>query len=261
METTDYIESGILELYVYGLLSESENIEVAKMAANHREIRDEIISIERAIISLSAGFAPFLSPENFERLRERLELKHAIVMQRKPHRNVSSYFAWAAVLLLLLGVGYLFTQLNESYEEIQVVNNDKEKIQKNLEQIQADKLQTETALAVVRDTSNVIVRLAGQAVAPTAGATVYWNKETLAVHVDASALPAPTQGMVYQVWALKLNPLTPTSIGLIENLTADNRKFYTMSSATEPQAFGITLEPAGGSASPTLKQLYVLGQI
>jgi hypothetical protein len=29
METKEYIESGILELYVYGLLTESENEEVA----------------------------------------------------------------------------------------------------------------------------------------------------------------------------------------------------------------------------------------
>jgi hypothetical protein len=32
METKEYIESGILELYVYGLLTESENEEVALKA-------------------------------------------------------------------------------------------------------------------------------------------------------------------------------------------------------------------------------------
>jgi hypothetical protein len=32
METKEYIESGILELYVYGLLNESENEEVTSKA-------------------------------------------------------------------------------------------------------------------------------------------------------------------------------------------------------------------------------------
>ena len=38
MENKEYIESGILELYVYGLLNESENLEVSKMAKQHKEI-------------------------------------------------------------------------------------------------------------------------------------------------------------------------------------------------------------------------------
>jgi hypothetical protein len=38
MENKEYIESGILELYVYGLLSETENEEVTTMAKNNPEI-------------------------------------------------------------------------------------------------------------------------------------------------------------------------------------------------------------------------------
>jgi hypothetical protein len=43
------------------------------------------------------------------------------------------------------------------------------------------------------------------------------EQDTKVVYVDASGLPEPPEGMVYQVWALKLDPLTPTSIGLLEN--------------------------------------------
>jgi hypothetical protein len=46
---------------------------------------------------------------------------------------------------------------------------------------------------------------------------VYWNKETQVVYV-AVGLPEPPKGMVYQVWALKLNQLTPQSIGLLSDL-------------------------------------------
>ncbi len=264
METTAYIESGILELYVYGLLTESENLEVSAMAKEHREVEREIVSIEKAIISLSSGFSPFLSPENFERLRERLALKYNVtpeVIQLKPRRNYAAYFGWAASLLLLLGVGYLYTEVNRSYDEIEVAQNDKIELERSMDLIKAEKLQTETALAVVRDTANTVVKLSGQAVSPTSAATVYWNRQTLAVHVDASSLPTPPDGMVYQVWALKLDPLTPTSIGLLENFKGDANKLFAVSSATEAQAFGITLEPAGGSQSPTLEQLYTLGKV
>jgi anti-sigma-K factor RskA len=120
--------------------------------------------------------------------------------------------------------------------------------------------QTETSLAVVRDTKNTVVALGGQAVAPTSSAKVYWNKETEVVYIDAAGLPEPPKGMVYQVWALKLNPLTPTSIGLLDNFDKNNSRIFAVSN-TGDEAFGITLEPAGGSLSPTMEQLYTLGKV
>lgn len=38
-------------------------------------------------------------------------------------------------------------------------------------------------------------------------------------YIDASGLPTPPEGMVYQVWALKLEPvLTPTSIDCLTRM-------------------------------------------
>jgi hypothetical protein len=58
------------------------------------------------------------------------------------------------------------------------------------------------------------------------------------VYVDASGLPEPPEGMVYQVWALKLDPLTPTSIGLLENFDKNDQKLFAVNNANEAQAFG-----------------------
>jgi hypothetical protein len=44
--------------------------------------------------------------------------------------------------------------------------------------------------------------------------------------------------MVYQVWALKLDPLTPTSIGLLENFDENDQKLFAVNNANEAQAFG-----------------------
>ena len=74
-------------------------------------------------------------------------------------------------------------------------------------------------------------------------------------------MPEPPEGMVYQVWALKLDPLTPTSIGLLENFDKNDQKLFAVNNANEAQAFGITLEPKGGSLTPTMEQLYTLGKV
>ena len=103
METKEYIESGILELYVYGLLSESESEEVALKANNNPEINSEIIAIEKAIVALSSSFSPFHSVANFEKIKTKLELKYANVIQMEPSANRLQYIGWAAAVLLLIG--------------------------------------------------------------------------------------------------------------------------------------------------------------
>lgn len=261
MSANEYIDSGILELYVYGLLSEDENLEVGKMAAEHQVVDEEIISIERAIVHLSSSFSPFLSAQNFEKIRQRLELKHGKVVELKPRSNVSLYVGWAASLLLLLGLGYVYNQWQDTGEQLVTTTNEKTKLEENVIDLEIRNKQTETAFSIVRDNKNTVVTLGGQAVSPQSYAKVYWNKDTQTVYVDAAGLPEPPEGKVYQVWALKLNPLTPTSIGLLENFTADNKRFFAVDNAAGAEAFGITLEPAGGSKSPSLDQLYTMGKV
>jgi anti-sigma-K factor RskA len=261
MSANEYIDSGLLELYVYGLLSDEENLEISKLADENKEVDDEIVAIEKAIIHLSSSFSPFLSAENFEKIRQKLELKYGKVVEMKPRSNMFLYIGWAACLLLLLGSGYFYNQWQTADRQLVTTINEKSKLEDNVVDLEIRNKGTETALSIVRDNKNTVVALGGQAVSPQSFAKIYWNKDTKAVYVDAAGLPDPPKGKVYQVWALKLNPLTPTSIGLLENFTTDNKRFFAVDNASGAEAFGITLEPAGGSVSPTLDQLYTMGKV
>lgn len=259
MDKQEYIDSGILELYVFGRLDEAEFNEVTKMAENDENIKNEIISIEKAVINFSESVSPFLSSENYEKIRQALMLKHGVV-DIKPKSNIFLYLGWAASILLLIGIGYQYKQLEDKETQIVNVETEKSKLQESVVDLQLKNKVSEEALALVRDNNNIVITLAGQEVAPESFAKAYWNKNTKTVHIDASGLPEPPEGMVYQVWALKLNPLTPTSIGLLDNFKGNSKKIFAVENANEAEAFGITLEPAGGSASPTLEQLYTLGK-
>ena len=105
------------------------------------------------------------------------------------------------------------------------------------------------------------VPLAGQQIAPDAYVNVFWDKSSNKAYIDALGLPEPPEGMVYQVWSLTLDPLTPTSMGLLENFSEDENKIFALENPNQSQAFGITLEPAGGSETPTMEQLYTLGVV
>jgi anti-sigma-K factor RskA len=257
MDSKEYIESGVLELYVFGTLSEKENLEVLEMASKHNDVREEINAIEMAVINLSQSVAPHLSAKNYEKIRQQLLEKHKVI-DMKPSSK-TSYLGWAASIVMLLGAAFMYFQMNSSKS---VLENQNKELQNSVTTLDAKKKATESILDVIRDQNNTVVALAGQAVSPTSYAKAYYNKTTKEVYIDAAGLPKPPNGMVYQIWALKLKPvLTPTSIGLLENFVADDTKVFKVENAENAEAFGITLEPAGGSKSPTMEQLYTLGKV
>jgi len=151
---------------------------------------------------------------------------------------------------------------NESLKtEIQIAQEENQQLEQQIADADTSLEKTQELLTTIRDKNISVVALGGQAVSPTSYAKAYWNKEQQKVFIDAQGLPEPPDGFVYQVWSLKLNPLTPTSLGLLEDFTTDENKIFALANMNASEAFGITLEPAGGSASPNLEQLYTLGAV
>lgn len=255
MEIKEYIESGILELYVYGLLDQTQNKEVLEMSKKHKEIENEIIAIEKSIISLSSSFSPFLSVQNFEKIKSELEIKHSKTIELKSVKNRYNYVGWAAAALFLLFIGY-------QYQQQSILKNTNKELNETIVSSENENRKANELLNIIRDNNNTVVELAGQTAAPSAIAKVYWNKETKKVYIDASGLPTPPEGKEYQVWSLKLKPtLTPTSIGLLSEFNQNGSKIFEVSKTQDAEAFGITLEPKGGSKAPTMEQLYTLGAV
>lgn len=261
MNTREYIESGVLELYLFGKLSESENTEVQAYANEYPEIQQEIESIEKAIINLSYSVAPHLSHENFNAIRKTLLERETTVVPLQSKSNWPSYMGWAASFLLLLGAGFLYFQMNQNDVLLKDSKQKNQQLQKSVVTLEEQNKNNETLLQLFKNDKNTLVTLAGQPIAPEAKAKIYWNQDDHSVYVDASGLPDAPEGQVYQVWSLKMNPLTPTSIGLLEKTEIGNSKIFKVDNAIDAEGFGITLEPAGGSAAPNLEQLYTLGKV
>ncbi len=264
MDTRDYIESGILELYVYGLLDDSENRKITELAAENSQVRKEIESIEAAVIDLSSSFSPRLSLSVFENIREKVDFKHrseAPVVIKKRRTNWAAFLGWAAALLLLLGAAYLYTQLEQTEKRAAQLQKQKSTLQETVVNLELRSKQDQSVMDMLRDPKNTIIALDAQPAAPEAFAKVYWNRQSLSVYVDARGLPDPPEGMVYQVWAMEVRPFSATSIGVLDNFKTDSRRVFPVNATSEAQAFGITLEPSGGSESPTLEQLLTFGKI
>jgi len=117
MKNNELIESGNLELYVFGLLSETENAEIAKIATEDVDVKNEIDSIEKSVVALSSSFAPTLSAENYNKIKQKLDLDTKVI-QMKPKSNLSQYIGWTAAAVFLLSCGYLYNLQQNNANEI-----------------------------------------------------------------------------------------------------------------------------------------------
>jgi anti-sigma-K factor RskA len=260
MDIKELIESGKLELYVYGLLSPEDTKEITVLAAKHKEINDEIVSIERSMLQLSSSFSPNIPSSTYDTIKNKLELNGGNTPSI-PKSNIASYLGWVASAILLSGSLLLYNSNKNCAATQNELSKENANLRDSIQLLQNQKAQSTNAYAIVKDKKNTIIKLAGQAASPTANASVYWSKNAKNVIVDASGLPTPPAGKVYQVWALTLDPLTPTSIGLLSDFEQNDLGLFEVANTGDVQAFGITLEPAGGSKSPTMAQLFALGKI
>ncbi len=266
MDVKAYIASGILELYVAGTLTELENREVYEAMQEHAEIREEVERIEQAVRQLTASVSPTNTSAYEDRIKQTVlgedSMDETPVVPFPPQkRNWLAYSGWAAALVLGAGLFYLQQENQDLKSDIQTTEIENSYLEQQIEQANKSLDASRALVEILRDKNIGTTNLAGQTAAPEAYAKVYWNQEAQTVYIDAQGLPEPPPGKVYQVWSLKLNPLTPTSLGLLDDFAGDENKIFALTNANASEAFGITLEPAGGSESPTLEQLYTLGVV
>lgn len=262
MDVKKYISSGILELYIAGVLSEKENQEVHANALEYPEILAEIEAIEAAILELTAK-ASSVKPNSFQTVKGKIDNDEpkVIPISKEKGNNWTQYLGWAASILLAIGLFMVYNQNKVLKLELKSVEIENNRLEQQIADSDTSLEKTKSLLNTIRDKDITVVPLGGQTISPDSYAKAYWNKQEEKVFIDAQGLPEPPDGFVYQVWSLKLAPLTPTSMGLLEDFEMDENKVFTLNNPNESEAFGITLEPAGGSESPNLEQLYTLGVV
>ena len=261
MNTEEFIDSGLLELYVYGVLSDAENIEITAYLRQYPEIKVEVEDIENTLIDLSGAIAPEYPEQLLQSIKEKLSKRTTTLPLSERRTPWFKYTGWAASILLLVGLFFLSdknTELNDALQDSRSRNTD---LEVQITEARKDAEKNQELLDVLRSRNIHKVPLNGQKVAPTAYAAVYWNKEENITYIDAQGLPAPPENMVYQIWSLKMTPLTPISIGLLEGYDTNQNKIFKVENTNASEGFGITLEPEGGSETPTMERLYALGVI
>jgi anti-sigma-K factor RskA len=266
-----YIETGILELYVLGDITPDEKLQVEEMASKHPAVKAELDEIERSIES----YAKINAVEPSENLRSRVlgsiltnlgddnnfpskttAKRNNVIDLPAPKANSFYKYAFAACLALLIASGIalvsLYSQLQQSSGQLAALQADKQHFanQVNLKDEQ---------LEIFRDASFKFLKLQGTAKAPSAAITVAWNpvKKKVWIDMGTAKMPRNDNAHQYQLWALVGGK--PVDLGVFDE-RPDSTDMKEMKSIASADAFAVTLEPKGGSASPTMDQMMVIGK-
>ena len=262
MDSKQYIESGILESYVLGSVSHQEKREVECMSAIYPEIKTELLSLQEGMEKYIQSIA--VKPPESVKINLLREIdkrkKEAIVsLSVKPEGKIlpiknSQFYKYglvASVALLLAMIAFNYTQ-NNNYNELK---NELVIKSTELEGITNSIIETKNREKLLASNSTSQIELAGTEVSPESKVRVFWNKNSSEIVIIQDELPQATTETQYQLWGLVDG--APVSLGTLDKteLISEVRKI----SMDKVDAFAITLEVNGGSETPNLEQLYVIG--
>ncbi len=276
MNIQEYIESGKLELFLLGELTEREREEVIAMAKAFPEIQQELDALEQSMFAFDelTGKAPsvqvkekiFASLE--EDFKEEDATKKALLPDPAPLETkvvkLSPWkpFAVAASLIAILASAaaiYFAGKFYETDQKFTALLQDQQVMADNLNQVKLEYEKTDSRLDRLVAGDFRRVEMIGETLPmqKDAKVDVFWDQKAQEVFVAVNNLNSLSAEFDYQLWAIGKDG--PVGIGLVN--PGEKFTLQQMNAVAEAGAFAITIEPKGGSKAPTLDKLVVLGEV
>jgi anti-sigma-K factor RskA len=261
MNVPEYIESGILDVYVLGGLSHEEALEVERLAAFHPEISNEIEKLRTSIEKLLLTQQVTPSPDLKQRILGAVENKEHRSTQKKV--RIFSYTQWALAASWIIGVFlgglsyYYHHQWKLAESKVLALESQQQELANQYNLTKQDYSEANRKLSLVSDTTIKWVALNQLPNKPVAFAKVMWDPAKGDIYLNANYMPQVPPGKQYQLWAIVDGK--PVDVGMvpISGLT----ELIKMKQAFHASAFAITLENLGGSPVPTLEEMCVMGGV
>ncbi|MCR9152582.1 MAG: anti-sigma factor [Bacteroidetes bacterium] len=281
MDPKKYIESGIIDDYVMGFVSEQEQREVQCLSKIYPEINEALRQAEdlmgtwalESAMEPPAGLKEKImanlgeqepAPVVMSPIKETEDDKKVIPLNREAADNKPplGWIAAAAAILLSFFMAYQWQDslnfMRAMEQEIVSQDQDLEDLQNKLQYEAKDRELYQGLWAAVSEPGVQRIELNAVKEDQSALATVYWNPESEKTFVFRDQLPQEGNEAQYQLWAIVAGK--PVSIGLLDQGSTE-LQLQNMAAISDADAFAITLEPLGGSENPTMEQMVVLGKV
>lgn len=243
-------DNAVLEQYFLGELNLSEQQKVEMAMQTYPELKAELAQIELNFEKL--GFENSIQPPTIVKSRLLKEIgaiplnvNNADQKSYGLHLGIAASFA----ALFLIGSIYLYDQLETTKAEFQMVQQQNDKLNKNVDSLNATFSEVNKKYAAISspDTEKYVLR--GNALMPGAIIISYVNNVEKLVFVNTSQLPELDAEHDYQMWADVEGEMI--NMGLIDH----KKDLLAMNYIENAESLNITIEPLGGSEHPDVSRL------
>ncbi|RYM34969.1 anti-sigma factor [Brumimicrobium glaciale] len=277
MDVKNYISSGILERYVFGEVSSQEKQEVACLSKIYPEIQKELFAHQLGVEKMVSKYS--VTPP--QELKQQILLKvsntsqdHSTTEDKdekiisinrtnqklESNKNIYKYLAAACSvgMILLLAGGFYLNNLNTDLKGTIAANDNKiTDLEGDYNQMAATNESINQKFEIVTSASTSKILMKGTESQPTSLANVFVSEENENVYLQVGNLPGISENNDYQLWAIVDGK--PESLGVFN--TENKEELLEMKYFPKAQAYAVTLEPKGGSESPTMENMYVYGGV
>jgi anti-sigma-K factor RskA len=268
----EYISSGILEAYALGSLSDQERAEVEANLSRYPELKAELQTIEEAQEAFLLRSAITPPGRVKERIMREIDFPSPTAMA-ETHTTTQearvvpisdeSVKWWKAATAASIAIAVLASylafnykgELNQTRERLDNLIAQNQQMAQDYNIVNQRLDQIENTIKIIDNPSYKRVIMKGTEAAPNALASIYWNESSSEVYLSIQQLRDLSQDQQFQLWAIVDGK--PVDAGIF-NTTAGLIKMKDIHRAS---AFAVTIEPKGGSASPTLSSMQVIGTI
>lgn len=282
MNIQEYISSGIIESYVLGISDAEERAEFETMLTQYPELQKAMHDFEMLLeknaqhntltppghiksrifstIDMEGEASTAMTPVavNTEPQIERSEYPAKPMIRG----NFTRYVAAAAVILLMLSTAlnfYFFKRYKEYNDKYQALIVSQTELASHNQILQTRLLEYEKAVEMMKDPAMYVVKMPAMPgnPDPSSATTVYWDTRTKDVYLAINRLPNPAPNQQYQLWAMVNGK--PVDAGVFD--LKGGAGMTKMKNIPKAEAFAVTLEKRGGSPTPTMDRLYVMGKV
>ncbi len=245
-EVKKIVESGILEAYLLGFATPLQIEQVENSLKKHPELRNHYAVMETEFEKYAALYTdPVLNNSNASGINAKAQGK-------VPNQNMFKGITAAAVILALISSSLLFFQWKQSKDLVA----EKEAISAKYTQLKTDCENQNMQYANLNQVQEILkhpatqkILLVGNERAPKLETVAFWNNVAKKAHLNIANFPALPEDHCLQLWVDIHGEMI--SLGVIPKEIRVIELPYKL----EAESLNITIEPLGGSDSPTVSRI------
>ncbi len=257
MNINEYIVSGIVELYAMDALPPAEKKEFERLMILYPEIGKELnrtkAVLEKYVSSHSLNPRPQVRQEVIGKIESEKNDKPKGKSSNGDYSLTYKYMIAASLAALVVSTfasWFFYSRWNEAEERYTELLNEKIELSQNYNLLKLSYDESVSNLVIIRDESSDVFVLHSKDTLRHYQARVYWNKYSRHTYIDVISLPKPEEGMQFQLWAISGREAADVGV-----LLMDEDNIQRMKDVVKANSWLITMEPRGGSVTPSMDQM------